>query len=71
MTAANTTALEYLGKYVSFNTDSSFEIYGVISNVIFNMEGTVEFSIGWDDFYNFSEVTNLKVLGEISLYPKE
>ena len=68
MTVANTNALNYLGKYVSFNHEDIFEIYGVISNVIFNMDGTVEMSIGWDDFYNFSEITNLKVLGEISLY---
>lgn len=62
MTVANTNALNYLGKYVSFNHEDIFEIYGVISNVIFNMDGTVELSIGWDDFYNFSEMTNLKVL---------
>lgn len=68
MAVANTNALNYLGKYVSFNHEDIFEIYGVISNVIFNMDGTIELSIGWDDFYNFSEMTNLKVLGEISLY---
>lgn len=68
MAVTNTNALNYLGKYVSFNHEDIFEIYGVISNVIFNMDGTVEMSIGWDDFYNFSEITNLKVLGEISLY---
>lgn len=68
MTVANTNALNYLGKYVSFNHEDIFEIYGVISNVIFNMDGTIELSIGWNDFYNFSEMTNLKVLGEISLY---
>lgn len=68
MTVANTNALNYLGKYVSFNHEDIFEIYGVISNVTFNMDGTIEVSIGWDDFYNFSEITNLKVLGEISLY---
>jgi hypothetical protein len=62
MTVANTNALNYLGKYVSFNHEDIFEIYGVISNVIFNMDGTIELSIGWDDFYNFSEMTNLKVL---------
>lgn len=68
MTAANTNALNYLGKYVSFNTDSAFEVYGVISNVIFNMDGSVELSIGWDEFYSLSDVTNLKILGEVKLY---
>ncbi|SSV77565.1 hypothetical protein [Acinetobacter nosocomialis] len=69
MTAAHTTSLNYLGKYVSFNTDSSFEISGVISNIIFNMDGSIEFSLGWNDFFSFDEVSNLKVLGEVNLYP--
>ncbi|WP_447398529.1 hypothetical protein ACVP8M_18460 (plasmid) [Acinetobacter baumannii] len=34
MAASNTNALVYLGKYVSFNHDDIFEIYGVISNEI-------------------------------------
>ena len=45
MAVAHTTSLDYLGKYVSFTTDSAFEIYGVISNIIFNMDGSIEFSI--------------------------
>lgn len=68
MTVANTKALDHLGKYVSFTTDSAFEIYGVVSNVIFNMNGSIEFSIGWDEFYSFTEVRNLKILGEVNLY---
>ena len=67
MTISNTKALEYLGKYVSFTTDSPFETYGVVSNVIFNMNGSIEFSIGWDNFYSFTEVHNLKILGEVNL----
>ena len=68
MAVPNTNALNYLGKYVSFNHEDMFEKYGVISNVIFNMDGSVELSIGWDDFYELSKITNLKVLGEIKLY---
>lgn len=68
MAASNTNALDYLGKYVSFNYDDIFEIYGVISNVIFNMDGSVEMSIGWDTFYELSKMRNLKILGEIRLY---
>ena len=68
MAVAHTNSLEYLGKYVSFNSDSSFEVYGVISNVIFNMDGTVELSIGWDEFYNLKDISNLKILGEVKLY---
>ncbi|MCU4498445.1 hypothetical protein KTI55_18305 [Acinetobacter ursingii] len=68
MAVPNTNALNYLGKYVSFNHEDMFEKYGVISNVIFNMDGSVELSIGWDDFYELSKITNLRVLGEIKLY---
>jgi hypothetical protein len=68
MAASNTNALDYLGKYVSFNHDDIFEIYGVISNVIFNMDGSVEMSIDWDNFYELSKMSNLKILGEIRLY---
>ena len=50
-----------------FLTDSAFEMKGVISSVIFNMDGTVEFSLG-DEFYSFIEVHNLKILGEVKLY---
>ena len=40
---------------------------GVISSVIFNMDGTVEFSLGWDEFYSFIEVRNLKIVGDVHL----
>ena len=68
MAVADTTSLDYLGKYVSFLTESAFEVYGVISSVIFNMDGSFEFSIGSNDFYAFNEVRNLKILGEVKLY---
>lgn len=69
MAVAHTNVLQLLGKYVSFNTDSCFETYGVISNVIFNMDGTVEFSIGWGEFYDYAKITNLRIMGEVHLYP--
>ena len=62
MADAHTTSLQYLGKYVSFLTASAFEMKGVISSVIFNMDGTVEFSLGWGEFYSFIEVRNLKIV---------
>ena len=68
MAVADTTSLHYLGKYVSFLTESAFEVYGVISSVIFNMDGSSEFSIGSNDFYSFTEVRNLKILGEVNLF---
>jgi hypothetical protein len=68
MAVADITSLDYLGKYVSFLTESPFEIRGVISAVIFHMDGSIQFSISLDDFYSFSDVRNLKILGEIKLY---
>ena len=53
MTAAHTTALEYLGKYVSFQCDGTYLHVGVINSVIFTLDGKTEFSIGWDDFFDF------------------
>lgn len=68
MTISHTTLLQYLGKYVSFNTDSSFEMTGVISAIIFNIDGSVEFSMGWEDFFFFTEIQNLKIIGEVKLH---
>ncbi|MDN5415620.1 MAG: hypothetical protein L0F83_06785 [Lactococcus raffinolactis] len=70
MAVANTTFLQYLGKYVSFTHDSSFEKYGVVNSVIFEADGSVQFSIGWDDFYDFAQVDKLKMLGEVLFYPE-
>ena len=68
MAVAHTTSLNYLGKYVSFLTESAFEMHGVVSTVVFNMDGSIDFSIGWDHFFSFDEVRNLKILGEVKLY---
>jgi hypothetical protein len=67
MTVANTKALEYLGKYVSFQCDSTYLHVGVVNSVVFSLNGNVEFSIGWDDYYDFSKVTKLEILGEVTL----
>ena len=55
------------GKICFFLTASAFEMKGVISSVIFNMDGTVEFSLGWGEFYSFIEVRNLKIVGDVHL----
>ena len=66
MAVSHTTALEYLGKYVSFQSDSSYLHVGVINSIIFTLDGKTEFSIGWDDFYDFSKVTKLEILGRFT-----
>ena len=43
------------------------EMNGVISSVIFNMDGTVEFCLGWGESYSFIEVRNLKIVGDVHL----
>ena len=68
MAVVDTTCLDYLGKYVSFLTESAFEVNGVISSVIFNMDGTFEFALAWGDFYSFTQVRNLKILGDVHLH---
>jgi hypothetical protein len=68
MAVANTTALNLLGKYVSFSSQAYSDHYGVVSSVVFQIDGSVQFSIGWDDFYNYSEVIDLKVIGEVTIY---
>ena len=60
MVDAHTTSLQYLGKYVSFLTDSAFGNERCISSVIFNMDGTVEFCLGCGESYSFIDVRNLK-----------
>lgn len=67
MAVAHTTALNLMGKYVSFYTDSSYPIIGVIDSVCFYLDGRI--SITFDDinFYDLSEIDSLKVLGEVTL----
>ena len=43
MAVSHTTALEYLGKYVSFQSDSSYLHVGVINSIIFTLDGKTEF----------------------------
>jgi hypothetical protein len=69
MTESNSNPLSLLGKYISFNTTESLDRFGVVNSINFNIDGTVEISIGWDDHYKYSDLYNLKVLGEVTLYP--
>lgn len=68
MAVAHTTALNLLGKYVSFSCERSLDCFGVVNSVVFDMDGSCQFSIGWDDFFSLTDISNLKILGEVKLY---
>jgi hypothetical protein len=74
MALQHTTALNLIGKYVSFyvqnqHTRSDFE--GVVSSLVLQLDGSHHLKIGFDDYYKLSDIEGLKVLGEIHLYPNE
>jgi hypothetical protein len=68
MAVAHTTALNLMGKYVSFSSEQSLDHHGVVTSVVFDIDGSVQFLIGFDDYYNYSDVVNLKILGEVILF---
>ena len=71
MTAANTNALNLLGKEVSFTykkdnfiTDRSFVTYtenfsGVVTNVVLSLNSSPEISVNDVDFYSLDEIFDL------------
>lgn len=67
MTAAHTTALQYLGKYVSFKCDSNIEHVGVIDSVSFYLDDRVEIGFANYEFFDLSQVSDFKVIGQVLL----
>lgn len=73
MTAANTNALDLLGKDVSFThehkvqlTDKSFvtfteDLFGTVTNIVLSLSSDPEISINDCDFYVLSELINFKI----------
>lgn len=64
MTVAHINALELLGKQVSFvykQDEHSFDCEGLITDVVFSISGESQISINHDDFYNLSDLFDLKV----------
>jgi len=73
MAVAHTNALNLIGKYVSFyiNADHCrLDYEGVINSLILEHDGSHQLRIGFDDFYLLSDIEDLKVLGELTLYPQ-
>ena len=74
MTAANTNALNLLGKHVSFIrerkvqlTDSSFITFtenfiGTVTNVVLSLTSEPEISINDGDFYLLSDLLDFKMI---------
>ena len=72
MAVAHTTALNLIGKYVSFHVESkhsNLHYEGVVCSLTLQMDGSHSLGIGFDDHYALSEINGLKVLGEVTLYP--
>jgi len=74
MTAAHTTALELLGKQVSFIdkrvvelTDKSFITFedkhsGTVTEIVLSLTGNLQISIDEGDFFSFSKLIDFKIL---------
>ena len=60
-------AFELLGKYVSFKYDSNFDHIGVIDSVSYYLDGRVEIGFADHNFYDFTQISNLQILGIITL----
>lgn len=70
MSAVNTKHLSLLGKKVSFVSVLSsngevfrFDNLGIVSSVLFNLDGSYEFSLDTSDcFYSFDDVLEFEIL---------
>lgn len=67
MAIANTTALEFLGKTVSFeyvlpSIDFREKISGIITNVVLSLDSEPEISVNNGDFYAFSDLVDFVIL---------
>ena len=67
MADVNVKAFELLGKYVSFKYDSNFDHIGVIDSVSFYLDGRLEIGFADHNFYDFTQISNLEILGNVSL----
>lgn len=73
MAIANTTALEFLGKTVSFeyvrhmqlteqsSIDFREKISGIITNVVLSLDSEPEISVNNGDFYAFSDLVDFVI----------
>lgn len=68
MADVNAKAFELLGKYVSFKYDSNFVHTGVIDSVSFYIDKRVEIGFADGNFYDFTQISNLEILGHVTLF---
>lgn len=69
MTVAHTTALELLGKQVSFITTVEVDstVYpshhlGVVTDIVLSLTSELQISLNDGDFYSFSDLLEFKIL---------
>ena len=67
MSSLYSNPLELLGKYISFKSEDIHQCIGVVNSVTHFLDGHIEFSIDFNDYYDLSKISNLEILGVVSL----
>ena len=66
MAVSNTNLLELLGKQVSFSwlgaDGITYKTDGQLTNVVFHLESSSEFTVDDGDYFSFSQIIDFKVL---------
>jgi hypothetical protein len=71
MAVAHTTALNLIGKYVEFTTDNIYPHIGIIDSVSIYLDGRIEISFDTVEFYDLSQISKFKILGEVKTHDPE
>lgn len=67
MAVPHTTALNLIGKYVSFHTDALHHHIGVIDSVSIYLDGRIEITFDNLEFHDLSEISKFTILGEVKI----
>ena len=65
MAVAHTTALNLIGKYVSFYTDTLYPHIGVIDSVSIYLDGRIEITFDTVEFFDLAQISKFNILGEV------
>ena len=68
MAVAHTTALNLIGKYVEFSTDNICPHVGIVDSVSIYLDGRIEISFKGQEFYDLSQISKFKILGEVKIH---
>lgn len=70
MAVAHTNALDLIGKYVSFYTDTVYPHFGVVDSVSIYLDGRIEISFDTAEFHDLSQISKFTILGKVDLLDK-